>query len=189
MSLLKTLPDITATTFERFSEDYRHIVELSKSAPKVPKISEAKAEALLKKIRPSVSDFFSITAGHYLNGGSTGIKHFQFLVNTILANIEVSAIQELNKVHAVILHKGHRKDKNLASSYRTISSCPFIAKAVDIYLGELSREDWSSCQADTQFQGHGMSHELASLLLTIAIQNSLNSSKPLFLLLLDAKFF
>ena len=187
ISQLKTLPDITATSFERFSEDYHHIVEISKSASKVPKISVEKAEALLRKIRPSVSDFFSITAGHYLNGGSASIKHFQFLVNTILTCIEASSIQEMNKVHAVILHKGHRKDKNLASSYRTISSCPFIAKAVDIYLGELSREDWSSCQASTQFQGHGMSHELASLLLTIAIQNSFNSLKPLFLLLLDAK--
>ena len=32
-----------------------------------------------------------------------------------------------------------------------------------------------------------MSHEMASLLLTLTIQNSKNSSKPLFVLLLDAK--
>ena len=32
-----------------------------------------------------------------------------------------------------------------------------------------------------------MSHELASLLLTTAIQNSISSSEPLFVLLLDAK--
>ena len=32
-----------------------------------------------------------------------------------------------------------------------------------------------------------MSHELASLLLTLSIQNSMNTSKPLFVLLLDAK--
>ena len=58
---------------------------------------------------------------------------------------------------------------------------------MDIYLGELSKEDWDACQASTQFQGSGMSHELASLLLTTAIQNSFSSAEPLFVLLLDAK--
>ena len=93
----------------------------------------------------------------------------------------------MNKAHAIILHKGHQKSRTLASSYRTIASCPFLAKAVEIYLGDLSKEDWASAQAPTQFQGPGMSHELASLLLTLSIQNSMNSSKPIFVLLLDAK--
>ena len=70
ISQLKTFPEITATAFDRFAEDHRHIVEICKSAPKIPKLSLSKAESLLKKIRPSVSDFFSITAAHYLNGGS-----------------------------------------------------------------------------------------------------------------------
>ena len=184
---LKTLPKVTATSFERFSEDHRHIVEICKEAPKIPKLSESQAEKLLKKIRPSVADFFSITAAHYLNGGGTTIRHFQFIVNSILNSIEVSCVEELNTAHAVILHKGHGKDKGLATSYRTISSCPFISKAIDIYLGDLSKEDWNTSQAETQFQGQGMSHELASLLLTTAIHNSLSSSLPLFVLLLDAK--
>ena len=68
---------------------------------------------LLKKIRSSVADFYSITAAHYINGGE-------------------AAIPELNTVHAVILHKGHKNDKSLDSSYRTISSCPFLAKCIDI---------------------------------------------------------
>ena len=122
-----------------------------------------------------------------MNGGPVAIRHFQFLINTILETIELSSIPELNKVHAVILHKGHKKDRSLASSYRTISSCPFIAKAADIYLGDLSQDDWKSSQASTQFQGPSMSHELASLLLTTTIQDSVNSSRPLFVLLLDAK--
>ena len=187
ISQLKTLPEITSSSFERFAEDHRHIVEICKSSDKIPMMTEAKAEKLLRKIRPGVSDFFSVTAAHYLNGGATTIKHFQFLVNVIILEIELSSIDEMNKAHAIVLHKGHGKDKSLSSSYRTISSCPFIAKAVDIYLGELSKDDWKAAQAQTQFQGHGMSHELASLLLTSAIQNSLNSSIPLFVLLLDAK--
>ena len=145
ISKLKTISEIKAKSFEMFAGDHRHIVEISKSGAKVPEITLVQAEALLKKIRPGVSDIFSITAAHYLNGGDTTLKHFQFLINTILKNIELSSIDELNKAHAVILHKGHKKDKSLASSYRTISSCPFIAKAVDIYLGEISKEDWDVC--------------------------------------------
>ena len=134
-----------------------------------------------------LSDFFSITASHYLNGGHAGILHFQFLVNKVLENIEIASIKELNTAHAIVLHKGHDKDKNLSSSYRTISSCPFIAKAADIYLGHLSKDDLKLAQAATQFQGEGMSHELAALLLTTAIQHSLSMKKVLFILLLDAK--
>ena len=187
ISELKTLPAITATSFERFAEDHRNIIQILKAGTKVPKITENQAEALLKRVRRAVSDIFSITAAHYINGGSLAIRHFQFLLNTILKTIECARIDELNKVHAVILHKGHKKDRSLASSYRTISSCPFIAKAADIYLGDLSKDDWKACQAPTQFQGPSMSHELASLLLTSAIQDSMNSSVPLFVLLLDAK--
>ena len=187
ISQLKTLKAVTATSFDRFSEDHRHITEICRSGMKIPKLSLSKAESLLRKIRPGVSDFFSVTAAHYINGGALTIKHFQFLVNTIIDAIELASIDELNKIHAIILHKGHRKERTLASSYRTISSCPFLAKAVDIYLGDLSKEDWSSCQASSQFQGAGMSHELASLLLTISIQDSISCSKPLFILLLDAK--
>ena len=174
ISQLKTLPEITATAFERFAEDHRHIIEISKSGRKVPKVTVIEAEALLKKMRPNVSDIFSVTAAHYINGGPTTIKHFQFLLNCVFESIELSSVDELNTAHAVVLFKGHKKDKSLASSYRTISSCPFIAKAADVYLGDLSQEDWSACQAPTQFQGSGMSHELASLLVTLAIHNSLS---------------
>ena len=97
------------------------------------------------------------------------------------------SVDELNTTHAVILHKGHGKDRSLSSSYRTISCCPFISKAIDMYLGELSKDDWLSCQAETQFQGDKMSHELAALLVTITIQFSLAKLIPVFILLLDAK--
>ena len=50
ISKLKTLTEVTATSFDQFAEDHRHIVEISKSCENIPKISEAKAEALLRKI-------------------------------------------------------------------------------------------------------------------------------------------
>ena len=136
ISSTKRIKEITATSFESFSEDHRHIMEICKSGSKIPRISLFQAESILRKIRPAVSDFYSVTASHYLNGGEVAIKHFQFLFNSVLKNIELAAIEEMNVAHAVVLHKGHGKDKNLASSYRLISSCPFIAKAVDMHLGD-----------------------------------------------------
>ena len=89
---------------------------------------------------------------------------------------------------ALLLYKGHTKDRTLDSSYRTISTCPLIAKGLDLYVRELAIEKWNHLQADTQYQGEGSSHELASLLVTEAIQHSkYNSRKPIFLLFLDAK--
>ena len=184
---LKTAKEVTSPSFAQFSEDHKNIIEICKSAKKIPRLSLSDAESLLRRIKPSVSDYFSVTAAHYLNGGDIAIKHFHFLFNTILENIEITAADEMNRAHAIILHKSHNKPKNISSSYRTISSCPFLAKAVDMYLGLLSKSDWNNRQAPTQYQGDGMSHELAALLLTSTIHHSLQAKKPLFVLLLDAK--
>ena len=187
ISELKTLDKITATSYDSFANDHKHIIEICKAGHPIPRISFHDAKQLLQRMRPHVSDFYSITAAHFLHGGDCGIKHFMFMLNKLFSNIELASVEELNNVHAIILHKGHGKDRNLASSYRTISSCPFLSKAAYVYLGNLSKDDWSSCQAETQFQGEGMSHELASLLLTTVIQDSRVSKQPLFILLLDAK--
>ena len=48
--------------------------------------------------------------------------------------------EEVNIVHATILFKGHSKDKNLADSYRPISSCTLLAKAVDFFVRDLNIE-------------------------------------------------
>ena len=100
----------------------------------------------------------------------------------------MSSLEELNTIWACILYKGHGKDRESDRSYRTISTCPIIAKALDFYIGELYGSGWADTQAETQFQGSGSSHELAGLLLTEAINLSIYSSKkPVFLLLIDAK--
>ena len=78
---------------------------------------------------------------------------------------------------AVILYKGHGKNKESDRSYRTISTCPLLAKAMDMYVGGLYQCGWTEAQADTQFQGAGSSHELAALLLTECVQYSLFAAK------------
>ena len=63
-----------------------------------------------------------------------------------------------------------------------------MAKGLDLYVRDIFIDDWNSVQADTQYQGEGSSHELASLLITEVIQHSKYTSlMPIFLLFLDAE--
>ena len=88
----------------------------------------------------------------------------------------------------MILYKGHGKDKESDRSYRTISTCPLLAKCLDMYIGQRYYSSWRRAQAPTQFQGEGSSHDLAALLLTEVVQLSLSINKePVFALFLDAK--
>ena len=83
----------------------------------------------------------------------------------------------------MVLFKGHGKDRESDRSYRTISTCPLMSKALDKYAGRLFESGWANAQAETQFQGNGSSHELAALLLTETIQHSLFVDfQPVFVL-------
>ena len=187
---LKTEPvaDIYSDDNPDFSAEYQLIVDICRSRSCIPSLSLHETEALLKSLKSSVNDFFSITPLHFLHAGPIGIEHFQFLLNTVIENINLSGLPELNSIYAVVLHKGHGKCKEEARSYRTISTCPLIAKALDKHIRNLSINDWNLCQAPTQYQGQQMSHELACILLTETINHSLYSSrKPIFALFLDAR--
>ena len=97
-------------------------------------------------------------------------------------------IEEINTAHAIILFKGHKKDRSFDKSFRTKSSCPVIAKALDLHIRDCEIGSWNHCQAPTQFQGEGSSHELAAVLLTESIQHSLMILKqPIYILYLDAE--
>ena len=164
------------------------IRKIRSSGLKIPEISAKDATEVLYSLKAEVNDLFSVTARHYINAGMEGVKHFIFLMNTIINNINLSTLPELNSVWAMVLYKGHGKPRDSDRSYRTISTCPLLAKALDVYVGSLYESGWAAVQAETQFQGRGSSHELAALLLTECIQYSLHVTKrPLFVIMLDAK--
>ena len=192
-----SMSSIKTCNFEHLQEDpqiaehfsnHEHILKLCKDKRTIPTIDLATSTDLLGRLKKDVVDIYSITARHYLNAGSEGLSHFNLLLNAIIDNVNNATLEELNLVLGLILHKGHGKEKTSDRSYRTISTCPFMAKATDLYLHDLYHTHWDSCQADTQYQGHGSNHELAALLVTEVIQHSLNvSKKPVFLLSLDAQ--
>ena len=174
--------------FKDFSADYDNILEVCKHGPPIPPISETESFKLLQKMKKDVSDVYGITVNHYNYAGPAGWKHFNLLLNSLLEDVNNTDIEEVNTVYACVLFKGHKKDKSSDRSYRTISTCPVLAKALDLYIRDLKIVSWNDDQADTQFQGVGSSHEVAAVLLTEAIQHSLFTIKePLYVLYLDAQ--
>ena len=168
--------------------NYDHISKLCEESRPLPLISQKVAASLLSRLKKNVKDFYSVTALHYLNAGDEGLAHFQELLNAIITEVDNATIVELNVAHGIILYKGHKKEKTSERSYRTISTCPFLSKALDLYIRDLYQDQWNDCQASTQYQGSGSSHELASLLVTEVIQHSLYvANKPVFMLALDAE--
>ena len=191
LSSLKS-PDMTSIhdslSYQRYSSDYDNILKICGAGLQIPKVSTSEAGQLLKGLKADVNDLYSITPRHYTNAAIEEITHFMFLLNMIITNINLSSLDSLNSVWAMILHKGHGKDWESDRSYRTISTCPLLSKALDKHVGKLFKSGWAAAQAETQFQGTGSSHELAALLLTETIQFSLYSLKqPLFCILLDAQ--
>ena len=127
---LKTEPihDSNIKDFPDFSEECRHILDICSSRKSIPLITYQEAYKILSSLKKSVNDFYSITPLHFLYAGPDGIEHFRLLINTVISNINLAGVPELNTIYACVLHKGHGKDKNNANSYRTISTCPLIAK-------------------------------------------------------------
>ena len=111
---------------------------------------------------------------------------FFFILRSIIRNINLSGLDELNTIFACVLYKGHGKSRE--ETHHTISTCPLIVKALDLYVRDLCLNEWNNVQAPSQFQGPHMSHDLASLLLTETVNFSLNVlKKPVFALFLDAR--
>ena len=113
-----------------------------------------------------MNDLYSITPNHFIQAGSEGILHFHQLLSLFIGDINLCKLIELNSVFACILYKSHNKIRTSDRSYRTISTCPVLAKGLDTYIGQLYSDGWAEQSAETQFQGEGSSHALAALLLT-----------------------
>ena len=185
ISSLKTQDNhflMSSPSYYSWTDDYKYILELCQNKRDIPSISVELSSKILSRMKPGVADFWSVTPLHFCNAGTEGLLHFNFLMNQVIINVNNSS------VYALLLQKGHGKSRTSDRSYRTISSCPVLAKALDLYIQELSITKWNAVQAQTQYQGQNSSHDLTSLLVTEAVQQSLYSHhKPIFLLFLDAR--
>ena len=124
-----------------------------------------------------MADIFSITPTHYLAVGVCGVTHFQALLNLLVTNVNLATLEEINLAWAVMRHKGGSKPQHLTKSWRCISTCPLVAKAMDLYVFGLHKEEWEAVATPTQFMRDGSSHELCALALPEAISHSTKNLK------------
>ena len=97
-------------------------------------------------MKADVNDFYCVTPNHYIFAGPAGYKHFHLLLISLLNDINNTDIDEVNTTYACILFKGHNKNKNSDRSYRTISTCPVVAKGLDLYIRGMNVETWNNCK-------------------------------------------
>ena len=86
-----------------FQEEYQYILDICNSRNKIPLFSYSDAEKNLRSLKKSVNDFFSITPLHFLHAGPAGIKKFRILMNTIIRNINLAGVSELNAIYTIVL--------------------------------------------------------------------------------------
>ena len=129
----------------------------------MPPISLALSTDILKSMKHTVNDLFSITPTHYINAGESGIEHFNHLLNCIIEDMNNTTNEEVNSCYALLIHKGHDKPRNIDQTYRTISTstCPVLSRALDLYIRYFHKDKWNAYQAATQYHGEGSCHELA----------------------------
>ena len=176
-----------SSSYNSALETYVNILKVCKAGSKLPPVSLGMANKILNFIRPSVNDIYSITGYHYRYCGQAGLHHFCYLVNLVISDLNHLTVEELNLVWACILHKGHGKNRAIDRSYRTISTCPLISKAIDTYISILYSPKWNTFTAETQFQAKSSSHDLAALTLTETIIHSTRTNnRPVFVIYLDA---
>ena len=167
--------------------NYKHILKICQAKQNIPPISITTARKLLSRMKSHVTDIYGITPLHYIHAGEEGVRHYSELLNALITEVNNVTLAELNRALGLILSKGPKKDKNSDRSYRTISTCPLLAKSVDLYIRDLYQDHWDSCTASTQYLASGSSHELAYLV-TELTQYSLHvSDQPVYLLVLDAQ--
>ena len=153
MSSIKTCRYDRSEVDPQFAEhlaNHDHILALCKNKCSIPQIDIATSTSLLKRMKKNVHDIFSVSPLHYLNAGEEGLAHFNFILNAIISNVNNAKLDDMNLVLGLILWKGHKKDNNSDRSYRTISTCPLLAKATDMYIRDLYNKQWNTCQAPTQ---------------------------------------
>ena len=144
---LKSLKTIDIQAFESspsnsfLLSDYPNIMKLCEQKSDLPLIPMNKSTEILHRLRPSVSDLYSISPLHYIHGGIEAYKHFNFLLNSIIHDVNTASLIELNSVHGLVLYKGHKKEKTSDRSYRTISTCPLISKSLYLYIHDTFSEN------------------------------------------------
>ena len=145
LSALKCPP--TTPSHGNYDLDYKIILWITSNEP-IPMISIQHTEKILRSLKKHVHDINNLSPLHFINAGPAGIKAFHTLLTALIRFINLSSLDSLNQVLSILLHKGHSKNPCSDRSYRTISNCAVLAKALDAYIGSLYIPIWDNSQID-----------------------------------------
>ena len=177
MSNLKDPSSDISTLSPEASLIYSTNISLCSQSSLIPELSYTETLSLLKNLNPHVSDIYSMSPTHYLAAGAMGMSHFQSLLNILVRNVNLSIVEEFNAVWVVMLHKGGSKPRYQAQSWRCISTCPLVAKAMDLHVYNIHKQEWDDVAAPSQYMKDGSSHEVCALALTEALLHSSHNLK------------
>ena len=87
ISALKSRPISSTASDDSFNikEDYRNILNICQNKKNLPNISLSDSFKLLRRMKNTVNDLYSISTLHYLNAGNEGVVHFHFLSSCAIA--------------------------------------------------------------------------------------------------------
>ena len=91
-------------------------------------------------MKPLVIDLYWLTTLHFLHAGIAGLVYFN-LLHAFKIDINNPTIHNLNNAFALLLYKGHIKDRTLDTSFHTISTCPLLAKS-KYQVSEINLHQW-----------------------------------------------
>ena len=124
MSKLKTNDHSDNPEFIEAENIHRQIIELAKIGTPIPPIPLEESSKILMKMKANVSDIYSISPRHFIESGEVGLGFFNFLLNLLIENVNLTSLPALNSAWSIVLYKGHNKPKSSYPSYRCISLCP-----------------------------------------------------------------
>ena len=79
----------SSPSYQFYCQDYENILKICNDKKVLPPISIEASNKILFKMKSQVNDFFSITPMHYINAGSEGLLHFNYVINDVnLASVE-----------------------------------------------------------------------------------------------------
>ena len=141
LSLLKD-PDMTSVesseAFQETLRDFNNIMQIVIRGNKILPIQVHESIEILYSVRRNLNDCTRLQQSissmqDHLDCDIFNVSWKQSLQTLIIHHCKSLMIS--GQLYC-ILYKGHGKDKESDRSYRTISTCPLLAKCLDIYVGK-----------------------------------------------------
>ena len=147
---------------------YEAILQRCLESTPIPEVNYETEHNFPSKLKPHITDYSSDPNALSCHC-CVGINCFKELLNLLIRNVALGNLLEINSVWSYMLYKDRSRPCDLGNSWRTISSCPLVSKAMDMYVITFHKPQWYASCAPTQYMKPSSSHEVAAVFLTKVI--------------------